>query len=395
MELIVRLLDYYHRLKVVRNNYLFIDKYLLLAMFALLIIGLIAVFSATITLSNNSHWGFFVKQLIHAGLGLFLAWFMFRHVTIRTLRDKSWIVFAITVFALLLVHVPGLGVATSKGASRWIDLGIATFQPVELTKFTVIVFVCSYCAKNRDEIKTFKGFALPLSFVFIADIFLMLQPDFGSAVLITGITLIILFMAGAGLIYFGLTIIGTVILGVIGIMYAPYRMQRLMSFSDPFSDPLGSGYHQTHSLMAFGKGGWTGSGIGQSVEKWSHLPEAHTDFIISVIAEETGVVGFFVVLILYGVCLIRAFEIASLAEANGRFFVAIMSRAIGLLLIIQTFINVGGNLSLLPVKGLTLPLISYGGSSLIVWLLSFAILQILAHEMNSQYGTNARRLATA
>ena len=375
------MLERLRRIQVLRSDIERVDRTLLLATGALFAIGFIAVFSATITHEDGQvAYKILAKQMLHVALGVSLGVAIWMYLPMRELREKSALLASVSIFALLLVHLPVIGVATELGAARWINLGLITVQPVEFTKVAVIVYLCAYCAANRSRLHSVQGYTRPVCVVLLADAILMTQPDFGSAVLLTGMALAVIFMAGGRLLYFGILGAGLTALAFVGVLMAPYRMKRLLAFSDPFSDPLGSGYHQTHSLMAFGKGGWFGSGIGQSVEKWSHLPEAHTDFIISVIAEETGVVGFCVVLALYGLIMHRAFDIASHAERCGKFFSALLARSIGLLLVVQSFINIGGNLSLLPVKGLTLPLISNGGSSLVAWLLTLALLQVIAAD---------------
>ncbi len=394
--MLTRLHNYWRSIPVLRSGIDGLDKLSLVASGALLAVGLIAIYSATITnAAGQLAWAFLLKQLFHAAIGIGIGVVLWKLLPLAVLRQYSLALAALAVGSLLLVHLPVLGVATDKGAARWITLGVATVQPVEFTKVLVLVYACSYCAAMRDSLSTFRGFAQPLMVVLVADVFLLLQPDFGSAVLITVLVLAVMFMAGTNLWLFVVAGgLGAAAAGML-IVAAPYRMQRLLAFADPFGDPLGSGYHQTHSLMAFGRGGWVGRGLGQSVEKWSHLPEAHTDFIISVLAEETGFWGFTVVILLYSIIMTRAFVIAANAEKNGRFFSALLARAIGLLLVVQMFINIGSNLSLLPVKGLTLPLLSYGGSSVVAWLVSIALLQILAYENISSKNSQLTRLTRA
>lgn len=366
-----------------RDSWEHLDPAIAVAAAILVAIGLVAVYSATITGVDQNALGYLMRQLAHAIIGAACGLAVYRYVPLRLLRDRAPHIAASFIAMLALVHIPGLGVGTVHGVRRWIDLGVFTFQPVEVVKIVLIVYVCAHCAAHHHAIRTARGFLIPLGPVLAADALLMLQPDFGSAVLLAGIALAILFMAGARLAYLCAVLAAAAAAAAVATIIAPYRMQRMLAFADPFADPLGSGYHQTHALMAFGSGGWFGSGLGQSVEKWSHLPEAHTDFIISVIAEETGLVGFGFVLLMYGILLFRAFDLASLAEAGGQQFLALLARSLGLLLAAQAFINIGGNLSLLPVKGLTLPLISYGGSSLVAWLLAIGLLQLVAYEVKA------------
>ena len=375
------MLERLRMIQVLRSDLERVDRTLLLATGALFAIGFIAVFSATITHDDGQGaYKILFKQMRNVAIGLAIGVAVWLRLPMRELREKSAMLAGVSILALLFVHLPFFGVATELGVARWINLWLFTLQPVEFTKIAVIVYLCAYCAANRDRLNSLKGYARPICVVLLADVFLMLQPDFGSVLLLSGMALAVIFMAGARLLHFLILGVGLAAIASVGALMAPYRVKRLLSFSDPFSDPLGSGYHQTHSLMAFGKGGWFGSGIGQSVEKWAHLPEAHTDFIISVIAEETGVVGFCVVLALYGLIMYRAFDIATQAERCGKFFSALLARSIGLLLVAQSFIHIGGNLSMLPVKGITLPLISNGGSSLVAWLLTITLLQVIAAD---------------
>ena len=371
---------YLSYLEVQRSSSNGMDKWLFMAICSLLVIGTIAIYSATVTNPIGDYGSYFLtRHLFHIVLGVGLAIMLWVYLSVRFIRDYSLLIALAAIITLLFVHLPIIGYE-SKGASRWISLGLINVQPVEYTKLAVLIYVCAYCASNREVLTTWKGILPPLGVIFIADVFLLLQPDFGSSVILTVLALTILFIAGASLRFFFVIAAVLVPAVVMLITMFPYRMQRLLSFLDPFQDPYGGGYHQTHALMAFGKGGWFGDGLGQSVEKWSHLPEAHTDFIISVLAEETGIVGVLVVLAIYAVILQRAFVIANSADAHGRFFSGLLARTIGLMLVVQMAINVAGNLALGPVKGLTLPLLSYGGSSLVSWLLTFTVLQVLAHD---------------
>lgn len=364
--------------QVLRHSTTGMDRWLLLATAALLVIGTIAIYSATVT-TNGFGMYYLGRHLFHIVIGLSVAAALWLLLPLRWLRVNAFALSAIAITTLLFVHLPLIGVE-SKGAARWLNFGLLNIQPVEYTKLIVLVYVCSYCASNREALTTWQGVAPPIAIIAVADLFLLLQPDFGSAVILTVLSLAALFLAGASLWFFGAAFAVLLPAVVMLVLFFPYRMQRLMSFLDPFQDPYGGGYHQTHALMAFGKGGWFGGGLGQSVEKWSHLPEAHTDFIISVLAEETGILGVMVVLSFYALILQRAFVIASIAEGKGKFFSGLLARSIGLMLMVQMTINIAGNLALGPVKGLTLPLVSYGGSSLVTWLVTLTLLQILAHD---------------
>lgn len=390
-----RILTQVQNFKVLRPDTEGMDRWLLLATGALLVIGTIAIYSATVT-SGGGDLGLYylLRHLLHIIIGLALAAAVWLLLPLRLLRKKAFVLTLMSIATLLLVHLPILGIE-SKGAARWLNFGVINVQPVEYTKLIILVFVCSYCASHREALATWRGTFPPLIVIALADLCLLLQPDFGSSVILTVLALTALFLAGASLWLFCAAAVVLIPSVVLLVVLFPYRMSRLMSFLDPFQDPYGGGYHQTHALMAFGKGGWFGGGLGQSVEKWSHLPEAHTDFIIAVLAEETGIIGVMVVLSLYALILHRSFVIAANAERLGNFFVGLLARVIGLMMMVQMAINIAGNLAIGPVKGLTLPLVSYGGSSLVTWLVTLALLQVLAHSNANMTAPARARFAPA
>lgn len=273
---------------------------------------------------------------------------------------------------LAVVLVAGNSV---NGASRWIDIGIVKIQPAELSKLSLFCFVSSYLVRKSEEVRTrFLGFIKPMGILIVMAFLLLLQPDLGTVVVLVVTTLALLFLAGARLAPF---IIGIAICvaGVVGLIYfEPYRVRRVTSFLNPWEDPFGSGYQLTQSLMAFGRGEVFGQGLGNSVQKLEYLPEAHTDFIFSVLAEELGYIGVVLVLLMVFLVAFRAMMIGRRALQANQKFSGYLACAIGIWFTFQALVNVGAAAGMLPTKGLTLPLISYGGSSLLIMTIAIAIL---------------------
>jgi len=358
----------------VRRDWASPDLTVLVSVGALLAIGLVMIQSSTVTQAAGAFLsGYFLKQLVFSALGIALAAAIYHKVSMDMWRRASPYLLLLGAALLVAVHVPGLGVSTKEGVNRWLLLGSFTFQPVEAVKLFLILYVAAYCARRQRSMHRF-GMVLPVGAICAALALLLLaQPDYGSAVILCALAAVILFVSGVRLLPFFSIIAGLGAAAAAFVLTSPYRLARVTSFWQPFDDPLGAGYHQTHSLMAFGRGGWTGTGLGLSVEKWSHLPEAHNDFIISVVAEELGFIGLVVVVALYATCIVRCVIAAEESSAAGNHFVRYVLIGIASLLALQVFINVGGNLAILPAKGLTLPLVSYGGSSLLASLVMVAV----------------------
>ena len=373
-----------------RPNAQGLDYWLLAVVGVLAGCGLMAIFSATITRSDGGIANpFFARQLVYALCGCLASFAIWRFLPLRVLRDHSLVPALAALTALAACAIDGIGVQVN-GAHRWLAIGPITVQPIEFAKPVLIVYFCAYCAANRDRINSFRQLVPLLAVFALACLTLLLQPDLGSAVLLGAVLVAILFLAGLRPGHFA-ALFGTgLVLVSLAVVAAPYRMRRLMAFVDPFADAQGGGYQQVQSLIAFGSGGATGKGLGLSVGKWSHLPEAHTDFIASVLAEELGLAGIAALLLLFAMIMHIGFEAAAGAERRGDFFSALLARAIAALLVLQVFINLGGNLSLLPVKGLTLPLLSFGGSSLVAWLLTLTLLLMIRRE-NSLHHSMHRR----
>ena len=283
--------------------------------------------------------------------------------------------------ALAMLAVVLVAGSSVNGASRWIDIGIVKIQPAEISKFALFCYVSSYLVRKSDEVRTkFFGFVKPMCILIMMALLLLLQPDLGTVVVLVVTTLGLLFLAGARLAPFiiGIAACGVGVLALI--VFEPYRLRRVTSFLNPWDDPFGSGYQLTQSLMAFGRGELLGQGLGNSVQKLEYLPEAHTDFIFSVLAEELGYVGVVLVLLMVFMLAFRAMMVGRRALLTKQLFGGYLACAIGIWFTFQALVNVGAAAGMLPTKGLTLPLISYGGSSLLVMSAAIAVLLRIDYE---------------
>ena len=358
------------------------DQTLLWAVALLTLIGVVMVYSASITLANGAGreaaqtgHSYLVRHVFSLAVAVFIGLMAFQIPT------KVWdrlapLIFLFTIFLLILVLIPGIGKSV-KGSSRWISFGVMNFQPSELMKFACILYVSHYTVRRQEYLHTFiKGF-LPIGFIvgFVGAL-LLFEPDMGAFMVIAGIAMGILFLGGISAKLFSyLIVIGITTFGL-AVATSEFRRKRIMAFLDPW-DPeqaQGKAYQLTHSLMAFGRGEWFGVGLGGSVEKLHYLPEAHTDFILAVIGEELGFIGVFIVIICFYWIVRRSFMIGRTCLQLDRSFAGLIAKGIGIWIGWQTFINMGVNLGLLPTKGLTLPLVSYGGSALLVNALAIATL---------------------
>ncbi len=371
------------------------DPVLLSVVGILLAIGLLMVASASIALGDRQHGNafyFFERQILAAVMGLAAAWCMAKIPTRVWQSCAPWLAGA-AILLLIMVLLPGLG-RTANGSTRWLNIaGINIMQVSEPVRLMLLVYVADYAVRRNQEIRSsFFGFAKPLVLVGVAAALLLAQPDFGSAVLLIGISFTIMFLAGARLRDVGLTL-GPVVLGFAALAkFSPYRMKRLTGFWDPWADPYGDGFQLTQSLIAIGSGEWTGLGLGASVQKLFYLPEAHTDFIFAVIAEEFGLLGSLVMILLYVLLIWRAFVIARAAATREQFFQAYIAFGLGVWLALQAAINLGVNMGVLPTKGLTLPLVSYGRSSLLVTLAALGLLLRIDMENRGIAGAARRRV---
>ena len=344
----------------------------------LLSLGLIMVYSASISIAETSRGDgyaayFLVRQGIYLLVGLFIGLIAFQ-IPMRLWQKYSLYPFLIGMTLLVLVLIPGIGNEVN-GSRRWLSLFVVNLQPSEFMKLFIVMYVASYTIKRAAYLDHFRRGFLPIFMIMVMlGILLLKEPDLGAFVVITVIVMAILFLGGMNLKIFG-GVIGVLLVSVLTLIWLePYRLQRIISTWKPFDDEFGKGYQLSHSLMAFGRGGWEGVGLGGSVEKLSYLPEAHTDFLLAVIAEELGFIGVMVVVILFAWLVIRAFVIGRQAATRERFFPALVAQGIGVWIGIQAFINMGVNMGILPTKGLTLPLMSFGGSGIVANCIALAIL---------------------
>ncbi|MDP2751797.1 MAG: putative lipid II flippase FtsW, partial [Rhodocyclaceae bacterium] len=356
-----------------------VDPLLLWPALTLLMLGMVMVYSSSIAIAEGSgftghqaHY-FLVRHAIFLGIGLVLGTAVFQ-IPLRYWQQIAPWAFLAGIILLSLVLIPGIG-KTVNGAQRWLPLGSINFQPSELMKLFVVLYAADYTARKLDAMASFRHGFLPMALVIIGVGFLLLrEPDFGAFVVITAIAFGILFLGGLNVRLFSLLTVVALIGFVILIWTSPYRRERLFGFMDPWQDAFGKGYQLSHALIAFGRGEWFGVGLGASVEKLLYLPEAHTDFLLAVIAEELGLVGVTIVIGLFALVIQRAFAIARTALILERVHSSLVAQGIGIWLGVQSLINMGVNMGLLPTKGLTLPLMSFGGSSLVANCLGLAIL---------------------
>ena len=349
---------------------------------SLLGIGMIMMASASVTVAENRFGDplyYLKQQMIALMLGLALGFACLR-VPMYWWQRLSAFLLILSYILLCLVLVPGIGTEIN-GSTRWIRFAGLSFQISEPVKFFVLAYLAAYLVRqNRAVRQHFHGLFRPVLILTSITALLLLQPDFGAGVVLFTTALGMVFLAGApALRYFVWATVPLAALTTLAIC-SPYRMQRLTSFIDPWQDPYGNGFQLTQALIAFGRGEFFGLGIGNGVQKLFYLPEAHTDFMFAVLAEELGLLGSVTVIILYLMLVWRAFAIGKAAEQDDRPFSAFFAYGIGLLTGIQAFINIGVNMGVLPTKGLTLPLMSYGGNSLIVFCMLSGVLLRVEYE---------------
>jgi len=370
-----------------RSRMMEYDQLLVWAILSLALIGLVMVYSASITLADGPKYAnyssnhFLVRHLISLGIASFVGFWVFK-IPVKAWDKLAPYLFAFTILLLIAVLIPGIGKGVN-GARRWIPLGLMNFQPSELMKFAVIIFAASYTVQRQEHLQSFvKGFVPMGLAVALVGLLLMLEPDMGALMVIGIIAMGILFLGGINAKLFGgLTLVGILIVAAV-ITLSEFRRQRIFAFLDPWQAEHAArkGYQLVHSLMAFGRGEWFGVGLGGSVEKLHYLPEAHTDFILAVIGEELGFVGVCVVILLFYWIVRRAFLIGRTALQLDRSFAGLCAKGIAIWIGWQAFINMGVNLGLLPTKGLTLPLVSYGGSAILMNAVAFAVLLKIDYE---------------
>ena len=359
------------------------DLSLVLAAIALASLGLVMVASSSIAVADGQHFGSFyylLRHLVFLSLGLVAAIVASRTELAWLERNAVGLLLA-GIVLLLLVFVPIIGIRVN-GARRWIRLGFVGFQSVEAVKIILVVYMASYLVRHRDNVQaSLFGVIKPLGIAAVLVVMLLAQPDFGSAALLMAVTLGMIWLGGA-------RARNLMLLGVAGVpvlawvaMSQDYRVKRLTSFLDPWADPFKDGFQLTQALIAIGRGEWLGVGLGASVQKLFYLPEAHTDFILAVIAEELGLAGIVLVLALFAWLVGRGFVIGLRAVERGQRFAGYCAFGVSLMLALQALVSIGVNLGVLPTKGLTLPLISSGGSSVIMTCAAIGLLVRVSYEV--------------
>jgi cell division protein FtsW len=352
------------------------DPLLLISAISLLLVGFLMITSASMEVSDKNYGSPFYhafKHLVFLGVAMTAALAVFMVPMAFWQRSGHWWLLA-GFMLLVVVLIPGIGREVN-GSTRWIRLGPVNLQASELAKLCMILYMGGYLVRRLDEVRTrFSGFVKPMAVLIAFIVLLLFEPDFGAVVVMGGTVLGMIFLSGMVLWQFLLVVVGAVIAAVVMVISSPYRWQRVTSYWNPWEDPFGAGYQLSQAQIAFGRGDWFGLGLGNSVQKLFYLPEAHTDFVFSVLAEELGLVGALTVVVLFAVLIIRIFYIGRRAEEQGLRYHGYVAYGIGIMFAGQALINIGVNAGVLPTKGLTLPLVSYGGSSLLVCLVMLAML---------------------
>ncbi|MCD9027053.1 putative lipid II flippase FtsW [Luteimonas sp. BDR2-5] len=360
------------------------DPWLVGVAIAIATLGIVMVASSSIAIGEDMGVGryyFLSRHLVFLAAGIVLAALVMR-TELRTIEKYDRLALVACVALLLLVFVPGLG-RTVNGAHRWINLGVSNFQVVEAVKVIYIVWLASYLVRFRDEVNaTWPAMIKPLGVAIVLVALLLLQPDFGSASLLLAVTAGMLVLGGVHLPRMAApVVIGLPLFAFVAIL-EPYRLRRITSFMDPWDDQLGAGYQLSNALMAVGRGEFSGVGLGASVQKLSYLPEAHTDFIFSVLAEELGFVGVCLVVGLFVALVGRALWVGLKCVEMRRHFAGYCAFGVALMIGLQSLVSIGVNLGLLPTKGLTLPLVSSGGSSVMMTCVAIGLLLRVSYELD-------------
>lgn len=379
------------RRQAVGGNNHWVDPLLAGAAAALLILGLVMVASASISLSDRQFgqpFYYTLRQAVFIACGLLAAWAVMR-LRLVYWENGGLVLLFIGIVLLVAVLIPGVGHEVN-GSRRWLPFGLFNLQASEPVKLFVIVYLAGYLVRHGEELRSsIKGFLRPLALLCVIAVLLLLEPDFGATAVIFATALGMIFLGGVRLGYFAGVLGVVAAAGAALVFTSPYRLQRLTTFLDPWADPFDSGFQLTQALIAIGRGEWWGVGLGGSIQKLFYLPEAHTDFLFAVLAEELGLLGVVAVLALFTVLVWRAFIIGHRAQLSGNRFGAYLAYGLGMWLGMQAFINMGVNMGALPTKGLTLPLMSYGGSSIIVMCMAVALVLRVDYETRFPRGRPA------
>ena len=371
---------------------LYLDETLMLVCFSLLGIGFIMVTSASLHLgvkmaNDISHYPF--KQLAHIIIGLIFAACV-TQIPMKSWEDKGQKLFLLGLALLLIVLVPGFGVKVN-GSIRWLSIFGFRIQVSEVVKFISVIYIAGYVTRHGEYIRNSRFSMLkPLSLFSLACLLLLKEPDFGSAVVILIIAMSMMFLSGARRFQFAGLLTFVAALAVLLVYISPYRLARVLSFTDPWADAKNTGFQLTQALISFGRGGFFGVGLGNGVQKLFYLPEAHTDFLFSVLGEELGLIGVIVIIGLFTTLIWRAFAIGEMAEKQGHHFSALVAYGLAIWFGFQSIVNMGVNMGILPTKGLTLPLMSYGGGSMIVMCSAMAVLFRIYYEVTEHSKNNVK-----
>ena len=368
------------------------DRAVLVVTMVLALIGLVMVFSASAIVADSRYHdpGYFLKRQV--------AWLAFGAVLLHLASRLDYTVWrrltlpllGLTALLLLVVLIPSIG-AAAKGARRWLRLGLVSIQPAEIAKLVVVLYLASYLARKHNRIEEFRtGFLPPLFIVALLCGLVLLEPDLGTVIVIGLVSLGLLFLAGARPAHLLTLLLTALPAAAVLILRSPYRRQRMLTFLEPWKDPTDAGFQMTQSFLAFGSGGLLGVGLGEGKQKLFFLPEAHTDFVLALLGEELGLAGTAAVIVLFGLLVLKGFQIAGRAQnVYGQY----LALGVTLLLAVEVLVNAGVVTGLLPTKGLTLPLMSYGGSSLLVTLVAIGILLSVSRDRPSGHQHDGRSRA--
>ncbi|ARN76381.1 putative lipid II flippase FtsW [Oceanicoccus sagamiensis] len=373
-----------------------VDMTLVLFSIALIVIGFVAMSSASIEFAaeryNNPFYHSY-RYLFHLSVAIVGGLVVYR-IPMSFWQHTGWFWLLAAFVLLIVVLIPGIG-SEVNGSRRWVRLGPLNLQCSEIAKVCVILYLAGYLVRRQDEVREeWKGFIKPMGVLFFVTILLMAEPDFGATVVTLGTAFGMIFLAGVRLWQFSLVILAVLAAGVVAVVSEPYRMKRLTAYTDPWADQFNTGYQLTQSLIAFGRGEWWGVGLGNSIQKLFYLPESHTDFVFAIYAEEFGFVGAVILIALFCGLIARILQIGRKAEKQQQVFSAYVAYGIALMISGQVFINIGVNTGLLPTKGLTLPFLSYGGSSLMVCCGLLAMVMRIHSETATALAGGAKKLRT-
>ena len=363
------------------------DPWVLFLSISIILLGITMVGSASISIAeqnNGEPFYYLYRQLIATGLGMGLGSVVL-FTPIKLWEKTGPVLLLISILLLIAVLLPGVGREVN-GSARWIPMGAFNLQVSELAKLAMVIYLAGYLVRHNETVKkTFKGFIIPMMVLASVALLLLMEPDLGATVVISATAMGMLFLGGVRLWQFLVLMMVMAIAVYFLIVLEPYRLERLQSFMDPWADPFNSGFQLTQSLIAFGRGELTGVGLGNSIQKLFYLPEGHTDFLFAVLAEELGGIGAITVIGLFSGLVIRVFVLAKTADQANKLFSAYLMFGLAIWIGLQAFVNIAVNMGVLPTKGLTLPLMSYGGSSMMIMCIVIALILRAEHEIRFKH----------